>query len=176
VASPFHRLERRLREGGADHAADIEQSRTLWSRLLRRSPAIVGCSVTLNPPASSSDLAAFEQRYSVTLPDDVIESYLHMDGTAEYTDLDTAWMRFLPIAEWRPCSEQFPGDARARREPFAESFVFADHGIAAWFFSIDLDPLRLGQVYSLSTEPRRVAFSFTDFVDQVLAGGDGLLR
>jgi hypothetical protein len=130
--------------------------------------------LTFNPPARPEQLAQFEQRYAVTLPDDVVESYLHMNGTEEYTDLDAAWMRFLPIEEWKPYLEEFPDHPAAREEPFASSFVFADHGIAAWFFSIDLEPSRLGHVYSLSPIPHRVALSFSDFVAQVLESPDAL--
>jgi SMI1 / KNR4 family (SUKH-1) len=122
-------------------------------------------------PASASQIEAFEHRYGVSLPPDVVSCYRRMNGSPEYTDIDAAWMRFWPIEEWKPVSEEFPTDPDSFTEPLSSSFTCADHGISAWFFAIDLAPSRLGTIYSIETpKPRQVASSFSGFVSMVLAG------
>jgi hypothetical protein len=62
-------------------------------------------------------------------------------------------------------------------EPLSDSFVCADHGISSWFFAIDLDPLRLGRVYSILPHGAvPVSYSFAEFVEMALDDSDELFR
>ena len=100
-----------------------------------------------------------------------------MNGSDDYTDPQAGWLRFWPISEWNSVSNEFPTDPLASQEPLSGSFVLADHGISAWFFAIDLDPLRSGRIYSLLPHGAiPVAYSFSEFVEMVLQGSDELFR
>jgi SMI1 / KNR4 family (SUKH-1) len=173
----FARLEEHLVAlyGPTQAAFDLPEG--WFRRLLRRRRAQPATRATIRAPASAGDLAGFEQRFEVMLPDDVIDCYQHMNGSDDYTHQSAGWLRFWPIEEWKPVWEELPAAPFVWDEPLSESFACADHGISAWFFAIDLDPTRLGRIYSLVPHASViVSFSFSEFVEKALERPDELFR
>ena len=175
--NPFERVEEHLLRLYAPARTAPPRKLRRFGRLLARLKSKPLRSPILRPPASAAEIAAFEQRYSITLPNDVITCYQHMNGSDEYTDLNAGWLRFWPLNEWKPVADEFPTDPSVTEEPLVDAFVCADHGISAWFYAIDLDPRRVGRIYGLvPTGAVLVASSFSDFVDLALDDSDALFR
>src|SRR5690349_8469684 len=82
------------------------------------------------PGAAETEIAAFESRYSVRLPDDLREYFLQVIGTAEYPD-DLLTI-FRPLGDVTPISESLAQGHMARY------FVIADQMISAPDFAIAL--------------------------------------
>ena len=123
-----------------------------------------------------SEVQLFEARYNVTLPPDMREYFLKLNGldTNAFVDDDlySFWQlrNVVPIAEWVP----------DRSHLFFESdkyFLFADHFISCPGFAIRLtsdstEQNRIARVYSdfPKLEVQDFADSFTHFIDLYLTG------
>ena len=105
------------------------------------------------------EIAAFESRHSVSLPDDLREYFLQVNGTADYPD---EWLtKFRPLEDVTPISESLAEDQTARY------FVIADQMISAPDFAIALDNSPAPYVvrcWSLCHKLEPVSDSFSAFV------------
>ena len=108
-------------------------------------------------PASPTDLADFEERFKVKLPDD-FASYLTALGGMSPGTTDEHDFRFWPLAEIKPDP--------ASKDPAPESnFVFADFLIYSIEYAINLSPAAYATIFRLDgPSPTKIASSFTEFL------------
>lgn len=120
-------------------------------------------------PAADALFEAFESKYHVLLPEQVKSNYTRMNGSLDYTDGTTSWIRFWPLDEWRPAQQAFPDEAVANSlSPSA--FVCADYALECVYFLIDLDQdaSSYGSVFGMgATRLGLAAASFTAFIECV---------
>lgn len=88
----------------------------------------------LRPPAGLSAIVEFEARYSLTLPPDVREYFLVVDGM-DIGTWDGNEIRFWPLTEIRPACDELPEIAR---HAYGDYFIFADYSICAHMYAVNL--------------------------------------
>ena len=129
--------------------------------------------IAINPGTSEAALHKFESVYGVSLPPDLHEYFLTVNGM-EQTATDEELIRFWKLEEVRPVSEEAPAYASTSYLPEAgSSFVFADYSIWAHAYSIHLSKSISGpnHVYVIGgTKPVMIAKSFSEFIDLYLIG------
>ena len=111
------------------------------------------------PGASEMEIAAFESRHSVRLPDDLREYFLEVNGTADYPD-DLLTI-FRPLEDVSPISESLVEGQTVRY------FVIADQMISAPDFAIALGSSPAPYVvrcWSACRKLEPVSDSFSTFV------------
>jgi hypothetical protein len=127
-------------------------------------------------PASEDLIEQVERRYCIKLPPDIKGNYLFMNGSQNYTSGQGSWMRFWPLEDWRPATQEFASDSVTTCLS-SKTFVCADYGIECVYFAIDLDDQlpTFGYVYGLgATRPGLAASSFSEFVAKVAVDSDEL--
>jgi SMI1 / KNR4 family (SUKH-1) len=121
--------------------------------------------------ASATDLAAFEARYGVVLPQDVRAYFATVNGTTPgaYGMADRDLLGFWQLHEVRTFAEKGIGD-----DPDVErSFVFADHSLWVYAFALRLSTdgnAPAPVVVDLGSPHYRVTESLTEFFDRYLSG------
>ena len=75
----------------------------------------------INSGVSREELAAFESRYQVSLPSDLRDYFLTVNGMAEGVS-DDALIRFWSLNEVKPIPEEAPGFSGERPIRMFESF------------------------------------------------------
>jgi hypothetical protein len=131
---------------------------------------------TPGAPAAKHLLEWFERRYGVSLPADVKTNYSIMNGAADSTDGHTSFIRFWPIEDWKPATQEFTND-HVLSSLAPNVFVCADYGIECVFYVIDLDNASptFGHVHSIgATLPGLAARSFSEFIMKVAEDHDDL--
>ena len=126
--------------------------------------------IKLRSGASEVELRLFEDKYNVSLPDDLKDYFATVDGF----DCSVNWMTdenvitFLPLAEVVPSSQTWALDV-----PDADSyFVFADYSLSCHVYMIRLrkDLSHGSQVFiAHDSNPIQIAVSFSEFVRGYLA-------
>lgn len=110
-----------------------------------------------------ANLDAVEQRYRVRLPDEFAALFLAADGMTEEA-VDDLMIRFWPIAELRPASDEV-----AKEDAFAYGgfFIFADYSLWAHGYAIKLDDSANAGTIAIVGGPRPVAVasSFSSFLE-----------
>jgi hypothetical protein len=131
----------------------------------------------VRPGVPLQEIEAFESRYRVTLPADLREFFLTVDGMGQDLNLN----QFVRLDGLKPVSELFgdfggpppdvddePGSQKAGRH-----FVLVDVLCSSYFYTIRLsaDPSRGTPVYALNDSGyRMVAGSFSEFGERYLNG------
>jgi hypothetical protein len=131
----------------------------------------------VNPGVSIETLSRFESRYQVSLPADLRDYFLTVNGMAEGIT-DDALISFWSLSEVKPIPEEAPEFARGSYVEEAESlFLFADFSIWAHGYAIRLSSSREpNPVIVIGGEkPVRVFDSFSDLVSNYLIDPDRLL-
>lgn len=115
--------------------------------------------ITLFPPASLQELAAFEHRLNCPLPDDLKTLYLFCNGLESAEDV----FRIVPLDEIT--------DRLAAYKP--NSFVFAEYMTYCDMWTIEINPANPND-YNISNQGdvvRALTSSLAEFLDRFLMGG-----
>lgn len=121
--------------------------------------------------ASEDDLSRFERQHGLLLAVDMIEYFRSMNGTA---DADDEGFRFWPITELAPLEKQ---NAQPPEIGHSKMFVFADYLIMSRMYAISLNSItRVPEraVVVCGASPRRIASSFTEFMELYMSNGSEL--
>lgn len=127
--------------------------------------------VEINPGVSTEELTAFESKYRVSLPADLRDYFLTVDGMAEDVT-DDALIRFWSLNEVKPLHEGAPEYSDPTYIQQAETlFVFADFCIWSHAYAIRLssDSESPNPVFVIGGEqPEKMFASFSDLVASYL--------
>jgi hypothetical protein len=132
----------------------------------------------IRPGVQPSAIEAFETRYQVTLPTDMRDYFLTIDGMED--ELDPGYNRFWPLHLVKPVEDELT-ERHQDRFAYPGCFVFVDHCIwcLAWAARLGPKPSRVsGPVFQVTASDipgRRIAPSFTVFVEMYLADQDSVL-
>jgi len=119
----------------------------------------------LLPPASRSMLDEFESRFQVCCPNDFAQYLLALGGMPLGTE-DEHLIRFWPLSEIEPDADP--------SNPESAYFVFADYLIWSHGYGINLSAGPSSGVFLLTgPSPKRLASSFTEFLNRYLNDVDG---
>jgi hypothetical protein len=127
--------------------------------------------IFIRPGVTLEDIAAFEHKYSVTLPADLTEYFRLVDGTG-MDEFDEHLTSFLSLAEMRPVHDWLNdsgGVVYPDRFAYPDCFVFADHFLSSWLYAVQItsDPTNPCPVYRVtaSAVPGKMeARSFREFM------------
>lgn len=116
------------------------------------------------PGVRESEIALFEQRYSVRTADDFRQFYLRTDGTfvPGATGCDAQGFAFWRLRD-------------VRRDSESGVFIFADFMDESWWYAVDLSPAEHEQPGAVSLfggppfRPVTIASSVSDFVSLYLS-------
>jgi cell wall assembly regulator SMI1 len=124
--------------------------------------------IPIRPGVTFNAITAFEDRNRVTLPNDMREFYLAVDGMGEHYDNDF-FFRFWPLSQVQPIDTYRP--ELANRYPGStDYFLFFDHSIDLSMYAIRLQknavaPNPVAELCPQSDGSFRPAFqSFTDVI------------
>lgn len=140
-----------------------------WNRVIenwRRSKLAIRAGV------SNSAIAVFQAKYDVVLPVDVRDYFLAADGTGD--EMDDGLYRFWPLAEVKPVHEALADTEHfswSDRFSYPDCFVFADHSINCWDYSLKLtdDPTQSAPVFRVTFDDppgEPMASSFLEFMER----------
>jgi hypothetical protein len=124
--------------------------------------------IPIRPGVAATSIAAFESRYRVTVPDDMREYFLTVDGTGEHYD-DDGFVRFWPLHEVQPIDRYRP-ELAGRYPDVSEYFLFFDHSIDLFMYAIHLQknplaPNPIARLYPQEDVIFEPAFrSFTEII------------
>lgn len=134
--------------------------------------------VEINPGVSGEDLAAFEAAYKISLPPDMRDYFLSVNGMAEGVS-DSALISFWPLNEVKPIPETAPGYSDPSYIPESESiFLFADFCIWSHAYAIRLcnSQAASNPIFVIGCERPIMLFnSFSQLVNEYLIDPDRLL-
>ena len=148
---------------------------SLWERLavLWRDAGLL-----IRPGVQPPAIQAFEAQYHVTLPTDMREYFLTIDGMED--ELDPGLNRFWPLQMVKPVADELT-ERHKDRLAYPGCFVFVDHCIwcLAWAVRLGREPSPVsGPVFQVTASDipgRQIAPSFTAFVEMYLADQDSVL-
>jgi hypothetical protein len=124
-------------------------------------------SVSLRPPVTRKEIEAFEQRYSIKLPDEIRDYYLAADGFAAPNDQDENGFCFWPLT--RVCPVASYENGRLSTEDTKDCFLFADYLSECWSyaFCVGSRSLNVGVciVGTADGRPIWIAQGFSEFVE-----------
>jgi hypothetical protein len=131
--------------------------------------------IALNAGVSETDLASFERKYKISLPQDFRDYLLTVNGfDSEHWTTDENVIAFLSLNEMQPLSEWWSAEI-ADSDSY---FVFADHSMSVHVYAIHLSSGLADRnlvVVVYDNEPVNVASSFSEFVEGYLANDDAVL-
>jgi hypothetical protein len=134
--------------------------------------------IEINPGVSNEELTAFESRYHVSLPSDMRDYFLMVNGMAVGVS-DHALIRFWSLNEVKPIPEEAPGYSDPSYIRDAQSlFLFADYCIWSHAYAIRLSSSHdtSNPVTVIGDEtPTRMFDSFSELVSSYLSDPDRLL-
>ncbi|MBP8006771.1 MAG: SMI1/KNR4 family protein [Acinetobacter sp.] len=131
--------------------------------------------VILNRPATWQEVLAFEYKYQVKLSPILRAYFLEFNGIAD-RDMDDNYFTFLSLAEFRSV-ESISTNSDSDKLLYPNCFVFSDYLVWCWGYAVQLDQIGSdGVVYQVAGTPKRkVADSFTGFLQQYLIDSDEIL-
>ena len=133
--------------------------------------------VGVNPGVPKEELTAFESKYQVSLPADLRDYFLTVNGMAEGVT-DDALIRFWSLHEVKPIPEEAPdySDPSYIEEP-ESLFLFADYCIWSHAYAIRLSSSKSpNPVIIIGDEtPTRLFESFSELVNNYLSDPNRLL-
>jgi hypothetical protein len=113
-------------------------------------------------------IKSFEDRFRVTLPDDMREFFLTVDGMGEHYD-DDSFSRFWPLEQVQPIDHYCP-ELTSRYAESSDYFLFYDHSIDLFMYAIRLQknaivPTPIARLYPQPNGSFEPAFqSFRDLI------------
>jgi hypothetical protein len=84
----------------------------------------------------AASIASFESQYRVTLPHDMKEFFLTVDGMGDHYDEDL-FFRFWPLEQVQPINQYHP-ELKNRHPEWEDYFLFFDHSIDLFMYAIHL--------------------------------------
>ena len=127
--------------------------------------------VKVNSGVSEATLAAFEKKFSVSLPSDLRDYFLTMDGMPE-EETDKEMIRFWRLEEVKALPTGAPNYASADYVDNPESlFLFADYSLWAHAYAIRLlpTPSNRNEIFIIGGDyPIPLFNSFSELVDGYL--------
>lgn len=133
--------------------------------------------IEINPGISIQELSTFQSKYRVSLPADLRDYFLTVNGMVEDVS-DNALFRFWSLNEVKPIPEEAPSYSKPSYIEDAESFfVFADFCIWSHAYAIRLsfdqgpNPI----IMIGGDTPTRIFDSFSELVNNYLTDADLLL-
>jgi SMI1 / KNR4 family (SUKH-1) len=127
--------------------------------------------VACNPGVSEAALAAFEHQSRVTLPTDMRDYFLTVNGMSEGVS-DEEMVRFWMLEEVTPLPDGAPGYASQDYIDNPESlFLFADYSLWAHAYAIRLvdSPLNRNEIFVIGGDYPILLFqSFSELIDSYL--------
>jgi hypothetical protein len=121
--------------------------------------------LTPKPGVSAAELAAFEARYALRVPQEVRDYFLTVDGVLG--GRDGAWdgdlIAFWPLTDVQPLTVLLPETRVAEADRY---IAFADWSIDAWFYAarLPLDATGVAPVFIVADDTALpVADSLTEF-------------
>lgn len=133
--------------------------------------------IEVNPGVSKEELTAFESKYQVSLPADLRDYFLTVDGMAQGVT-DDALIRFWSLNEVKPVPEEAPDYSDPSYIEDAESlFLFADYCIWSHAYAIRLSSTEASNAIIVIGDetPTRMFGSFSELVSNYLTDADLLL-
>jgi hypothetical protein len=131
--------------------------------------------VEINGGVSEAQLSAFEHKYDVTVPQELRDYFLSVNGMPSDV-VDTEMIRFWMLEELGPLPELAPDFADPRYIENPESvFLFADYSIWAHAYAIRLTKAvtESNEIFIIGPKsPLLLCGSFSDFVDRYLTNKD----
>lgn len=123
--------------------------------------------------ATSESVEQFEATHHVTLPAEMRDYFLELDGMGSHwpNDQDAKGFSFWPLALVRPAAEELSKMGMESPPELDRHFAFADYLGLSWAYAIRLtdDPLSGNRVMLIGKDsPVQVASSFGEFVDLYL--------
>ena len=134
-------------------------------------------SIEINRGVSTEELGAFESKYNVSLPADLRDYFLTVNGMAEGVS-DNALFRFWSLNEVKPIPEEAPSYSNPSYIEDAKSFfVFADFCIWSHAYAIRLSSDHgSNPIVVIGGETStRIFDSFSELVNNYLTDADLLL-
>ena len=133
--------------------------------------------IEVNPGVAKEELTAFEFKYQVSLPADLRDYFLTVDGMAQgFTD--NALIRFWSLNEVKPIPEEAVDYSHPSYIEEAESlFLFADYCIWSHAYAIRLSSTEASNpIIIIGDEtPTTIFGSFSELVSSYLTDADLLL-
>jgi hypothetical protein len=152
-----------------DKVVDFSVGSRLLENWLRSGEA------SLRAPATSTDIASFEERHHVKLPPDIRGYFECTDGFDQQKDYqDPRGFNFWPLKKLRRVREF--EDGRFRFADDSCYFLFCDYLDFSWGYAISLERGKNDVVFVGTSDgrPRHVAKSFEEFVDAYLRDDEKL--
>jgi hypothetical protein len=136
----------------------------------------------LPPGVLEVHLQQFEMHFGVTLPDDMREYFLDVNGMGgvlthdDRLNWDDDLFRFWPLQEVQRMSDSQRYEDLKIADRFSY-FIFADHSVVLPAYAIRLDSVRTGAHTVIAYEGGQheasiVALSFSEFAERYLNGED----
>ncbi|MCP4886361.1 MAG: SMI1/KNR4 family protein [Planctomycetaceae bacterium] len=109
---------------------------SLWSDLTTR---WAQSDLEIRPGVSAQQITTFEQRYSVALPQDLIDYFSFVDGMEDTMCADM--FHFWKLEELRPVFDVLNDGNHdyADRDAYPNYFTFADYLISCWDYAVFLN-------------------------------------
>ena len=152
--------------------------KSIWRRLIEswRSQ-----NLPIREACEEADIKTFETRYKITLPPDMREYFLNVNGMTPYSPgyQDEEGFSFWPLERMRAIAEDNEASDRSYlRLPEKDSFfLFCDHMDWSWAYALKTLPgssVAEGIYLVCCRNPVKIADSFSDFVGLYLERSDRL--
>ena len=123
--------------------------------------------------ARDDELAAFEARYDIRLPEDLRKYFAAVNGFdgSEHWMTDEEVITFLGLEEMKPLREYWSTEVIDSDS----YFVFADYSLAAHVYAIRLDGSGRNEVVVVYDRTVEVASSFSEFIEGYLENNVAVL-
>lgn len=133
--------------------------------------------VQINPPVSVEELALFEQKYGVVLPDDLKDYFLLFNGTGQGNFGESGYA-FFSLEELEPICETSDLNEE-EKSIYSNCFAFSDYMIWCWGYVVRLNSVAgdnpVFSIYLSSPSDLKVANSFSEFVSIYLENPDDII-
>ena len=132
--------------------------------------------ITIRPGVSMAEVEAFQAKYGVAVPADVLAYLLTVDGNSD-GETDDELIRFWPFGEIVPVHKELDEQAGAiypDHFAYPDCFVFADYLIESWLYVVKLtaDPEQPAPVYRVTADGSagdQMSASFREFMENYAA-------
>ncbi|MBI1281041.1 MAG: hypothetical protein GC179_23145 [Anaerolineaceae bacterium] len=121
---------------------------------------------SLGKPASAEEIAAFEAKYNVRLPQDVLEYFLKINGISYFG----GFIALEAIDKWGLITDQgYDPEYVNKYVPDTQLYIrFGNYDISVWDWLIQLDsnPNAETPIFVLHEKFTKIANSFSDFLQK----------
>jgi len=137
----------------------------------------VDAGVEINNPASPAEIRAFQEKYSVKLPDDLREYFLTFNGTGK-GNFGNSGYAFYSLEEFEPLAET-DDISENEKVNYSECYSFSDYMMRAWGYAVKLENNKSKNcIYSFGLKKypnHQVAESLSEFVAIYLESPDAII-